>query len=189
MKTLNIHIRGLTALLCHSDRGSDPLDPIKKEQAEITAKRKKTEQDHKDISRLDWYLGIYRHGETAVVPTWNLFAAIRDGAKLSKRGRDISRAVIFEQDSVPILYDGPKTIDALFASGKFQYRCAVGNQKARVIRTRPMFNAWELKFKILYDETVFNHDTLVSIIEATGKYVGLGDFRPRFGRFEIISTS
>ncbi len=189
MKTLNIHIRGIGPMLCHNDRGADPLDPLKKEQAKVTGKRKKTEEDHEEISRLDWYLGLYSKDDMAIMPTWNVFACMRDGARLTKRGKDVERAVIFEEEAVPILYDGPKNIDALFADKRFVHRCTVGNQRNRVIRTRPIFREWELKFAVGFDESVLNPEDIVSILESSGRYVGLGDYRPRYGRFEVVSTS
>lgn len=188
MKQISVHIRGLQPLLCHSDRGSDPLDPLKREQARFTGKRKKTEDDHQEIGRLDWLLGLYTRGDKPVMPTWNIFACIRDGAKLTKRGKDVTRAVLFDSESTPILYDGPSNIDDLYADKRFVHRCSVGNQKARVIRTRPMFPEWELKFDFLFDESVFNQEDILGILESAGRYIGLGDFRPRFGRFEIVSA-
>ena len=60
-------------------------------------------------------------------------------------------------------------------------------QRARVICWRPKFNKWKLHFNM----TVLNDDqlslgTLREIIDYAGKN-GIGDYRPRFGRFVVVN--
>lgn len=62
-------------------------------------------------------------------------------------------------------------------------------QRARVIRWRPRFDEWALTFKInLVDESIFNPTLVRNVIEDAGKFVGLLDFRPYFGLFEVTSV-
>lgn len=62
--------------------------------------------------------------------------------------------------------------------------------KGRVVRNRPKFTDWSLKFVIenLEPEQIPN-STLKKILDYAGSYVGIGDFRPRkkgpFGRFIV----
>lgn len=53
---------------------------------------------------------------------------------------------------------------------------------------RPVFNKWSLSFTIdlLQDERV-SPETLKAILEYSGLYIGLGAWRPKFGRFEVVS--
>jgi len=53
---------------------------------------------------------------------------------------------------------------------------------------RPAFKkGWEAKFKILIlDEDRLPQKALGEILEYAGKFVGIGDWRPHFGRFEVI---
>jgi hypothetical protein len=59
-------------------------------------------------------------------------------------------------------------------------------QRNRILRARPRFDQWELKFEIINnDSTIIHQDTLKKILEDAGKYYGLGDFRPEFGLFKV----
>jgi len=57
--------------------------------------------------------------------------------------------------------------------------------KGRTIRKRPRFNDWSLNFTI----TLFNDDlpseVIKSALDDAGREGGLGDYRPRFGRFIV----
>lgn len=59
-------------------------------------------------------------------------------------------------------------------------------QRSRVVRLRPTFKpGWELSFtiNILDDEVPFQ--MVNDILVQAGKAVGIGDYRPRFGRFMV----
>ena len=59
--------------------------------------------------------------------------------------------------------------------------------KARVPRCRPRFDDWNLKFEIQISDDRIEPITLKSILENAGLYVGIGDYRPRYGLFEVTS--
>ena len=65
------------------------------------------------------------------------------------------------------------------------YKCPVVVQRARIMRVRPLFKDWKLEFDISIIDPQISPDQLKEFIEAGGKYNGLGDSRPEFGRFEI----
>ena len=59
-------------------------------------------------------------------------------------------------------------------------------QRARIVRIRPAFKpGWELDFviNVLDDELPAN--MLQDILTLAGKTVGIGDYRPKFGRFVV----
>jgi hypothetical protein len=58
--------------------------------------------------------------------------------------------------------------------------------RARIMRARPRLDNWELSFKITIDDDRLEPEVLKDILENAGKYVGVGDFRPKFGLFEIV---
>lgn len=65
-------------------------------------------------------------------------------------------------------------------------------QKARIIRARPKLNFWRLKFDIIYnDDMIGDVEIIRSILEESGKRIGLLDNRPQKygenGTFKIIS--
>ena len=59
-------------------------------------------------------------------------------------------------------------------------------QRGRVVRRRPCFNDWALDFSIVIkDPEAVPPETLQEILEYGGRYVGIGDYRPKFGLFEV----
>jgi hypothetical protein len=59
-------------------------------------------------------------------------------------------------------------------------------QRSRVVRRRPCFNDWSLDFEIVIkDPDAVPPETLHEILEYGGRYVGIGDYRPKFGLFEV----
>lgn len=65
------------------------------------------------------------------------------------------------------------------------YRAFVSINRASVIKSRPMFNAWGLDFQIICVDDQFPPSKLQLVIEKAGTAKGIGDYRPRFGRFSV----
>jgi len=64
-------------------------------------------------------------------------------------------------------------------------------QRAGINRVRPAFRiGWKATFEImvLLPEYIAPHD-LNDAIQAAGRLVGVGDFRPTFGRFQVVKFS
>jgi len=57
--------------------------------------------------------------------------------------------------------------------------------KGRIMRHRPMFPKWELSFEIVVRNTKIELSKLEDILRRAGEFNGLGDYRPKFGRFEV----
>lgn len=58
--------------------------------------------------------------------------------------------------------------------------------KARVVRLRPTFKpGWELEFSVEVIDDGISHQILNDVLVLCGKTVGIGDYRPRFGRFMV----
>lgn len=190
MNTIEVTLKGQTPLMLHNIRLADPLDPYTVALKEVTSKRKKTDADHESIARIEWEGGLYYDPSVGpYIPGWNIIRSLRDGAALSKRGKDIIRAVVCDS-VVPIIYDGPRDLDGMWAAG-FRDRRAVGVGTARTIRTRPKFENWRLQVTFEHEEEVISERDLLSAVVAAGRYCGLGEYRPsspkggQFGRFTI----
>ena len=56
---------------------------------------------------------------------------------------------------------------------------------AKVLKCRAILPTWELEFKINVINDSINFDTLGQVLEYAGSYVGVGDWRPKYGRFEV----
>jgi len=182
---ITVKLIGTLPLLVHSERLANPLDPAAKKLKAITAKRKKTDDDLEALSYAEFEGGLYHDDAIGpYIPVHAILALIRDGAKLTKQGKDATRAILLSDTKIPIQYSGPRDVAGLWKKG-FLDRRMVGNQKARVLRTRPRFEKWSLEFVLQFDESVFDRIQIVSILKTAGRMVGLGDYRPTFGRFEV----
>ena len=199
-KTIDFHIKGVSPALLHNGRLSDPLDPFAKELKRLTSKKKKTDDDHAAMSKAEWYGGIY-HSEgisiapgsyvaeenaRIIIPGTMLEAMLINAAKKAKNGGAFKAGIICDGD-FELGYDGPKNIDELWASGKFVHRCSVRVTTNRVMRTRAIFRNWSLKFSVSFNPEVLDESNVTEAVETAGSLVGLADYRPRFGRFNIAA--
>lgn len=187
MKSATYKIQGSTPIMMHSEQLANPFASLTREIKAITGKRKKTEDDLLEISRLEWLGGLYYDNDAGVhIPGYNILACIISGGKLHKLGSAIRRAVVVQEDMVPLKYDGPKDPDKLFADKRFVDIRSVKVGTSKVVRCRPIFKSWAVEFSVLYDEASIQKNELDMCLRSAGAMVGLGDYRPRFGRFEVV---
>ena len=190
MKTATYTIKGISPLLMHSERLANPFDPLTKEIKALTGKRKKTEDDLLEIARLEWLGGLYHDDEDGIyMPGYNVFAAIIVGGKLHKLGTAIKRAAVVQQDKLRFVYAGPDTPAKLFSDKRFVDFRSVKVGTSKVMRCRPIFRDWSCSFALLYDENTLQRTDLDRVVSDTGSMIGLCDYRPRFGRFEITERA
>lgn len=187
-------IAGIRPLLMHNGQLADPLNPMTQRLSALTGKRKKTLEDHEAISRAEWEGGLYLLDGKVIVPADMIDAAIRDGAKVQRKGKAMVAGVEIEDDVVPLKYDGPQKWADLFdyklksGARPFVERRGARVQNARVIRTRPRFQKWSLTFRIArYEFAAVGEKDIRAALEFAGYAVGIGDFRPRYGLFAVDS--
>jgi hypothetical protein len=174
----------------HNARLVDPLDTVVKQIRVVSSKRRKTDEDHAEIAHLEWLGGMYyQSGSGPFVPAPNLQKCLVEGARLSKDGKKIERGVLIETMTIPVRYDGPRELEALFADRRFVHRAPVKVGMARVMRTRPIFSRWGLRASGMYDSTVIDLTDLRHAGETAGAMIGLGDGRPTYGRFTCTVES
>lgn len=188
MKQMKLKIQGITPMIHHSERLANPFDPLSRSLKKLTAKRGKTETDLLEIARVEWEGGLYYDTDAGrpCVPGYNLLAAAINGGKIRKLGTAVKRAVLVLEDKVPMLYDGPRDIDSMFSDKNFVDVRSVKVGTAKVARCRPIFKNWALEFTVVWDDSVLQEDQLLTVFSDTGAMVGIGDYRPRFGRFEVV---
>lgn len=186
MKTLDITITGIVPLIVHNAQLADPLNYWTKQIAEISKKRGKTEEDHQEMARREFMGGLYltKDGKPKILAQ-ALERMIREAAKAFKKGKDIQKGLWIGEDP-EIIYTGPKDPDKMWQQrDKFSRRDPVKVGQSMVIRTRATWSEWSLKFQVGFDPEVLNEDDVINYIDRAGKYVGLGDYRPRYGRFTV----
>lgn len=186
MADLRITLTGTSPMLAHNIQLSDPDHPITKEIKSITSKRTKTEDDRRAIEKLEWYGGLYTTPNIPgpVMPTGNIRRCLIAAARINKLGKHVERALGFTTLFVPILYDGPKEIDKLFADERFHNRSSVRIGQSRTMRVRPQFPTWTIVADAYLLEDVMDFTDVQRVVERAGLAEGLGDNRVNgYGRF------
>lgn len=184
MSEFVITIEGTSPLLMHNARLADPLDPITKEKAKVSSKRKKTEEDQELLSELEWKGGLYYDEEVGpYLPGDNVFKTLIEAARKSKDGKRVEQGLLITTSVNPLAYEGPRDMESLWGNKNFVHRCTVKQQMSRVVRTRPVFRTWKTQIEGRLDESVLDVSAVESFAEIAGLYIGVGDWRPKHGRF------
>ena len=137
------------------------------------------------IDEIEFIAGLYMHDTLGpVIPGANVDRMMVDAATRTKAGKKAKLGMQASEDYFALAYDGPRTVKELLADKRFQFRKSIKQGQARIMRVRPWFHGWTLDVAIEYDEKIFDKDDMVAMMHTAGRYIGLGDWRPRFGRFD-----
>lgn len=188
MKRIHAKIQAVDGvpLLMNTWYGIDPKNEIVqalKELRGIPTKRRTAEWYDK-VTKYDWLLSLYYDPEMGpFMPAENIEGSLGGGAKKNRLGRAFKASVMVEPARIALSYDGPRDVEALYADSRFVDRrpCQAGSMKAR-----PCFYEWNMEFDILYDETALDKSDIKAALEAASIW-GLGSYRPKFGKFDIVS--
>lgn len=180
-----ILLKGEAPLLMHNSRLANPLDPMAKQVKKLTRKRNKTDEEYAELAHVEWMGGMYFDDQLGpYVPGENIARCLVDGAKLTRQGTAVSRGVFIKSDVNPLAYEkgAPRTIEGLWDKG-YKHMASVVVARQRIMRCRPWFPNWAVSAIGLVDPSVLELDDISAIAESAGAMIGLGDWRPRFGRF------
>lgn len=183
-KTLNFAITGVSPLIMRNGQTADPLNQHSQSIAEITSKRKKTEADHREVARREFFAGLYIHHGEPCIPGEMIEAVLVNGAKKEKRGPAAKAGIIVEANA-PLQYKGPRKPSDLWDDERFRLRVPVRVGTSKIIRTRPRFNDWCVDLEIRFLPSLLNEREIRSFLVTAGEQIGIGDWRPRFGRFSV----
>jgi len=192
---IKVKLNGISPMMMHNNQSCNPLNPFAKKMKAITSKRKKTDEDFEELSKIEWEASLYFNPEIGpFVPSINVEGMLRDAAKKLKKGTDVKQSVRVFPFEIPLQYKGPRDMDGLkkiaFAGEKvngedFLDMRSVKVQQSTIMRTRPRFNKWAVEFEIEADDTIFNEDDIIHILKIAGTKICLSDYRPRYGAFEF----
>ena len=172
-------------LLCPNGQLANPLNEIAHQMKKISGKRQKTEADLEELARLEWYGSLYLDdGQQPCLPGEVLEAAFVHAARRQKRGTQAQAGIICPAN-YPLEYDGPSTLEELWQQPEFRLTVPVRVKNNRVMRTRPRFPTWAAIIEVQYDDALLNANEVREIMQRAGSEIGLGDWRPRFGRFQV----
>lgn len=183
METLKAKLVGVAPLLMHNGQLANPRNRWAKELSKVAKGKSK---DLEEAQRVEFLGGLYVDEKNEPCLTGDMvYSTLVEGAKARKLGK-ITKAAVFESaPTYPLQYDGPRDPDALYADGRFCDYRGVRVSMSRVMRSRPIFRKWSAIVEWFYDESLIERDELVLALDRAGKTCGLGDYRPRFGRFTV----
>jgi hypothetical protein len=178
-------IKGIRPLLTHNGQLSDPTNEWTKHIKLISSKRNKTDADHDELSKREFMGSLYLNkNKVPCIPDHMLEACIISGARAFKLGKK-AEAGIRVIGSAELEYDGPKDPDELYKK-EFFLKSRVRIKDASVTRTRPKFEDWTVTFIVDYLEDTISADDLDKSLKRAGEVSGLGDWRPKYGLFEVV---
>jgi len=195
MREFKYVAKGNTPLVTHCNQTADPLNRYAQAMKPLTHKKNKTDQDHRDLARVEWEAGLYLHDGIIVIPADNIDKCLLEAARRTKNGKKWKEGTMIAEDYLPLSYKGEKIkvkengkipnpeLDKYYSD--HNYRALVKNGMSTIARTRPIFYDWSIGFTIMVDENVFDERTVDNIVETAGKYVGLCEKRPRLGNFSV----
>lgn len=210
MKHFTFKIEGASPMIVHNGGNISPLHPCNKLKSEFTKKRKKTDDDHVNIARIEWFQSLYldrplqleMNGEkfydvnterpNVILPVKCVRACIKSGAKLSRNGKALDRAVQFtEVDFYRPSADGKRLAfpDINVMSDDLSYvdETVMTVQRAKLVRYRAIFQKWAATVSGVFAEEMLNQEDLTQAIVMAGQFEGMNDSRSLgYGRFELV---
>ncbi len=185
MYNFTITLQGTAPLLMHSSRLANPLDPATKALKKVTSKRGMTDDDHLEKFRLQFLGSLYIDEDAGpFVPGENIWRSLYDAAKKTKMGVKVKEGVFITTDVNPLSYSGgPREADALWKNENYRFMSTVVIGRSRVPSCRPVFREWKVQADGILDPSILEPSDLESIADTAGTLIGLGDWRPRYGRY------
>lgn len=173
MIKFNCHVRGIAPLLFN--RYPD------EENAEGKSKQKKSVMSKDDqVER-----SLYRTAKGEIYqPAEHLVGAmIKAGANFKLEGKktykDVVKGGVFVEP-MQIVHESQLYVTDWRST-------VIPSTKGRVMKGRARMDTWELKFVVTCIDDRANANDIKEILGYAGAYIGIGDYRPRYGRFEIVS--
>jgi hypothetical protein len=119
-------------------------------------------------------------------PSEHIYQALRNaGSDFIYEGKKRMKGVLTSGINIVSL-KGTELIPMENQKYDIDVRPIVTGSGGRILAYRPKYNEWKLKFiiEILDDENI-SVPILKEILEKAGTTKGIGDYRPRFGRFMV----
>lgn len=134
---------------------------------------------------------LYVHEGAIGIPQPNLFRCFIDAGKFFKNGR--SKVTTQKTSLIPACVEIAGVFLPLELSEDWQVDTRpvrIPATGGRILAHRPMFEKWALAFQVELDTSMIGETMFREIVDAAGKRIGLGDFRPDtkgpFGKFVVV---
>ncbi|TVM31211.1 hypothetical protein [Oceanidesulfovibrio marinus] len=180
---LHITIEGVTPLLCNKFTDEAQMSATNGTRSSAIGDR----GTPREQAATKLYLG---HDGKPMIPQPNLLRCLIDAGKFFKSGKSkittqkssiITSCVDILGVEIPIVHEDPWEVDTRAVR--------IPSTGGRITTHRPSFNDWKLNFLVTLDTTILTEKFFREIVDAAGKRIGLGDFRPDckgpFGKFVV----
>jgi hypothetical protein len=184
MYAVDVTIQGIAPLMQHRFPMPD-LSQMSKGGKKSTGAKDYTEE---------WRDYLYTSSGQVVQPSSHIEGALvkaAAGFKITgKRGKSykdlFSANVIVDPVEIPHGIAVPDMLDCDPDKPLYIDMRPVIVMRARVVRLRPTFKpGWQLSFTINVTDDELPFEILSDVLNLAGKTVGIGDYRPKFGRFMV----
>ena len=177
MQTVKVRLSSLSPIMFNAFRGQEEIPPERKLYV--------SSSDGKTVILPASYIMGFLTATTVGRSCLNTFVPTKERSE--KRGELLSSIASspvempFTSDGKPIVFEGWNDRIYLSEMG------AQASKTARVIARRPVVrDPWEIEFDLFINETKYvTAERMENWFKDGGTRVGMGAFRPFFGRFEV----
>ena len=172
MKIFEVSIKGIRPLLMHRFAEESANEKVQKRTGA-----------HDDSQEAE--LSLYKYSDgTIYQPAEHIEGALKQAAKdfriTGKRSRSYS---VLIQAQVEV---EPRKISHKNQNWVTDVRSVVmPSTRGRIMRYRPRFDDWALDFKLIVNDDQIPVEVLKGILDHAGNHEGIGDYRPKYGRFMV----
>jgi len=172
LKEIQYKIKGVTPILFHNVYTMDLIKPKKMTHSEFE------QSDEVFKSR------VYFEDNKLVLPPRVILGLLKNASAKSGIKQDGKRAT-YSSIIRAIIF----VLDSMFLDQNFddleRHREYVTVQRSKILRIFPMLKQWSGILNLTYDETQISEEALTEILIYGGSFVGMGDYRPLYGRFSV----
>ena len=195
-------LTGVTPIQLQNFKYQHPSEPLYKIRTPISQKRKKTEEEHITLSKLDFLMSCHwqiddtddcdcivdSNGNVSFagfknpyMPAEMLRKSIRNSAKAlnNRKGSAFDRGVTVTEDMI-FDYDGAKDCNGMWDE-KLWVRLRGERSGSLIWITRVKIPEWSVNFSLTCDTSQVELTELETMLKASGKYSGVGSYRPENG--------
>lgn len=188
MVSKRFKITGVCPLLMHNGQMANPLNPYAKALKAISGKRNKTDADHEEMAHIEFLASLYLNEDgDPCIPSSNIRGMLlgKGGASRKRKLGKEAQLAMFVSGDYPLLYDGPRDPEELWKDEEFRFAQMLTVQTSKVLRTRPIFKEWSSEVEVFYNPDYIENDMVEYLVGLGGAEVGIMDWRPTYGRFNV----
>ena len=102
--TFEVEVKGVAPMLLHNGNMANPFNPHVKAMKELqaNAKRNKTDEFYFQLSKLEWYAGLYLNSKKEpIIPQDVLIACMVKAGKRQRKGDIVKSCIFIELLAIP----------------------------------------------------------------------------------------